>query len=196
MKTLFAVLLIVSLCSYQVFSQKVAIASEKSLLDNYSPSLFCHVILYRTALSLPDFIVDTLNAKAAIASVLQANDPDFNIREYERGVVKELLTDYQYTDLLVFKNQPIAAALTANIWSEMLKQHLVSVSDSLRIYGGINGHLLTSLVTREYFADDRDERSRQLAELDLRAPSALYRYFHHGYEKPVTGNPYRAQFVW
>ncbi|HPR13007.1 MAG TPA: hypothetical protein PLV06_11530 [Bacteroidales bacterium] len=196
MKKIILFLIIFSLGIETVISQQFAIDSEKTLQDVYSPSLFCNVVIYRTPLGLPESIVDTINERAATAIILQMNDPEFNLREYERGVVRELLTEHQFTDLLVFRNQPVARELTAKIWNEMLKQHLVFGSDSVRLYGTINGHLLTSLVTREYFYDNLNERNRQLAELDRRAPSALYKYFHHGYERPVAANPYRAEFIW
>lgn len=178
------------------YSQTAGNIKGKAGVPGYSPSLFYYVLTYRTALELPEYIIDTINARAATAKALEISDPDFNIRKYERSILKYLLTDNQYGNLLVYKNTSLAKELTSKVWTEMLKQHLIYDSSDILLYKRINAHLLTSLVTREYFIDDPEEQRKNLDELENQAPSSLYKYYHHGYTKPVVRNLYRATPVW
>jgi hypothetical protein len=196
MKKLLLCIVIFTLVKSLTFSQVNGSESTKAGVSGYSPSLFYYVVLYRTALGLPDYITDTISARADIATALRQSDPDFDIRAYEHLVVKTLLTNDQFTNLLVLRNKPVASEIAEKIWREMLKQKLAADSNDVILFGRIKNYLLTVLVTREYFADNPDEQTRHLDELDKKSPSALYKYYHPGYVKPVLINPYRADYVW
>lgn len=191
---LFFGIMVLNICL--AYSQVADPDTNKTNGPGYSPSLFYYVVIYRTALELPDYMIDTLNSRALTAKALETDNPDFNLREYERRIVKLFLSDDQYSHLLVLKNKPIAKELASKVWAGMLKQQLVSDVDDPTLYGRIYSHFLTALVTRDYFIDNRDEQSKYLSELDKQAPSPLYKYFHHGYNKPVVINPNRAELVW
>jgi len=162
---------------YLAYSQVAAPDTNKTNGPGYSPSLFYYVVIYRTALELPDYIIDTLNSRALIAKALETDDPDFNLREYERRIVKLFLSDDQYSHLLVLKNKPIAKELTAKVWAGMLKQQLVSDSDDPTLYGRIYSHFLTALVTRDFFIDNRDEQVNILVNLINRLLSLCINIF-------------------
>ena len=110
------------------------------------------MVIYRGALGLPDYVVDTVNSRASAAKALLIINPDFDVIEYERKTVRSLLSDDQYCSLLVLKNKPVAAEITRKVWTGMLEKGLVSASDSATLHGRINAHLLTTLLTRDYFA--------------------------------------------
>ncbi len=179
-----------------IFSQAEDPVADNKSIQDYSPSLVYYAIIYRADLGINDSIIDSLYSRAGLAETLKAENPDFNLREYEHRIVKLFLSEDQYIELLVLKNLPVAKELTSKVWEGMLKQLLISDPADSILAGRINSHFLTVLVTRDYFIEKPDEQQRYLNELDKNAPSALYKYFHHGYTKPVVKNPNRAEYAW
>lgn len=152
--------------------------------------------LYRQSLGLSEAQINAIKTSGTAVSDLKEQHSATDLSKYELVKLKEILSDNQFERFLVLKNRPIAEKLVVRVWNGMIVQQLVTPSDSTKLYFLVRTHLLSELITRDYFIDDPVCQQKHLDELGLKAPSVLFKYLHNGQSRPSEKNPYRADFIW
>jgi len=150
---------------------------------------------YRISLKLTDRQMDSVRLHTRNAAKMARKSAPEDVAGYERAVLRRILSEGQYEDLIVYRNIPVSKLLGQKTWNEMVNLKYVSRADSARLYTQIRMYLQTVLVTRDYYADDPELQTKYLEELSEKAPACLYRYYHNGKTKPPAFNYYRSDFI-
>jgi hypothetical protein len=151
---------------------------------------------YRSDLKLTDRQMDSVKVHTRRASKMAGKADTVDVAGYERAVLRRILSEGQFEDLIVYRNMPVSKLLGQKVWNEMVSLHYVSRADSARLYTQIRMYLHTVLVARDYYADYPELQTKYLEELSEKAPASLYRYYHNGKPKPAAVNYYRSEFIY
>lgn len=133
----------------QKYERYVKTVKEKAK-DKYSYSQFAIAIRYKDTLGLSHMqttaiynYIDTL--KQLKNQHYATHHKSLDTRAYESAHISTILTENQYTQLLIFKNQSKAEALAESDWAEVQLRGL----DSIYVKEEVLGGLITYYVNRE-----------------------------------------------
>jgi len=191
----FLMTVLLALFCSQLAGQPCGAINDCTSDPDMSSSLLYLAGYYRIDLKLTDRQMDSVRLHAKQASKMARKSTPEDVAGYERAVLRRILSEGQFEDLIVYRNIPVSKLLGQKIWNEMVKLNYVSRADSARLYTQVQMYLQTVLVARDYYADDPELQTKYLEELSEKAPASLYRYYHNGKPKPPAVNFYRSDFI-
>lgn len=121
-----------------------------------------------------------------------------NAKEYERRILPKILSDDQYTRLLIMGSKKQALTWASGDWKELQDRGLTDGLDSAKAVNDIYNHNLARLVRLERFGNNPPKMTTSLKSLETPQPEALRRIRQaRAYNNPI---PEKAQvsskFTW
>jgi len=138
-------------------------------------SKFASAVRNREKLKLDKTQVDKLIYQSKLMAEKKAENPLLDLKAYERELLPTLLTDEQYTLLLILLNQKTASSWAKASWAEMQKRGIDQGLDSTKVYLEIFNYNLAKLVKHDRFGNDAPKTSESMSKLTTEIPEALQR---------------------
>lgn len=167
------------------------------ILDANDKSKFASAVRIRQKLKLDESQISNLIHQSNVMAEMKRENSDFDLKAYERKTLPNILTDEQYTKLLINLNKERASAWAKNSWNELKERGIEKGLDSTKVYNEIFNYNLGKLVSYERFANDVTTPSTTTNRLKTEKPQALqlldFDKARNVNEKSKTVNP---AFAW
>jgi hypothetical protein len=174
-------------------SKSLAINSAEQLGSN---SKFTAAVRLKNELSLTQVQVDSLMYHANRLKELQQSNPDYYPKDYEREVLPRVLSDGQYTSLLVNLNKSAALRNAKSDWKELKQRALLPGADSTKVISDITTYNIYRSAIKDRYNGATAQLSESMQALVTPEPQAttlLKRARRYSNPLPDTQKP---TFTW
>ncbi|WP_026715272.1 hypothetical protein [Flavobacterium daejeonense] len=167
------------------------------VLDAKDNSKFASAVRNRERLKLNKEQIDNLIYQSKLMADMKKETPSLDLKAHERKLLPTILTDEQYTDLLVILNRKTASDWATNSWKHIKERGIDQGLDSTKVYREIYNYNLAKLVRKDRFGNDMPKTSASLARLVSEQPGAL-RMLQSDQARNVSNKPEAAKtkFAW
>lgn len=138
-------------------------------------SKFASAVRNREKLKLDKTQVDNLIYQSKLMAEKKAENPSLDLKAYERKLLPTILTDEQYTNLLVDLNKKKASNWAKASWAKIQERGIDQGLDSTKVHLEIFNYNLAKLVKQERFGNDIPKTSESMSKLTTEIPEALRR---------------------
>ena len=138
-------------------------------------SKFASAVRNKEKLKLDKTQIDNLMYQSKLMAEKKAENPSLDLKAYERKLLPTLLTDEQYTHLLILLNQKTASSWAKASWEKIKERGIDQGLDSTKVYLEIFNYNLAKLVKHERFGNDVPKTSESLRKIHTEIPEALQR---------------------
>lgn len=167
------------------------------VLDAKDNSKFANAVRNKERLKLNKSQIDTLIYQSKLMAEMKKETLSLDLKAHERKLLPTILTDEQYTDLLILLNKKTASDWAANSWKHIKERGIDQGLDSTKVHREIYNYNLAKLVKKDRFGNDAPKTSASLAKLISEQPEAL-RMLQSDQARNVSNKPEAAKtkFAW
>ncbi|MEY2869523.1 MAG: hypothetical protein RIR01_2020, partial [Bacteroidota bacterium] len=112
------------------------------VLDAKDNSKFASAVRNRERLKLNKEQIDNLIYQSKLMAEMKKETPSLDLKAHERKLLPTILTDEQYTDLLILLNKKTASDWAANSWNHIKERGIDQGLDSTKVYREIYNYNL------------------------------------------------------
>lgn len=160
-------------------------------------SKFASAVRNRERLQLSKEQIDNLIYQSKLMAEMKRETPSLDLKEYERKSLPTILTDEQYTNLLILLNKKQASEWATNSWKHIQERGIDQGQDSAKVHREIYNYNLAKLVRKDRFGNDTPKISVSLARMNTEKPEALRR-LETDQARNISNKPEAAKtkFAW
>lgn len=138
-------------------------------------SKFASAVRNKEKLKLDKTQVDNLIYQSKLMAEKKAENPSLDLKAYERKLLPTILTDKQYTDLLIHLNRKTASDWTTISLKHLQEREIDQGLDSSKVRIELFNYNLAKLVKKERFGNEASKTSESMSKLTTELPEALRR---------------------
>lgn len=167
------------------------------VLDAEDNSKFANAVRNKERLKLNKVQIDTLIYQSKLMAEMKKETPSLDLKAYERKLLPTILTDEQYTNLLITLNRKTASEWASSSWKHIQERGIDQGLDSTKVYREIFNYNLAKLVKKDRFGNDTPKTSASLVKLTTEQPEALRR-LQSDQARNVSDKPeaIKTKFAW
>lgn len=145
------------------------------VLDVNDNSKFASAVRNRGKLKLTKEQIDNLIYNSKLMAAQKNENPSLDLKANERKILPTILTDEQYTQLLIILNQKTASDWAKNSWKHLQERGIDQGLDSTKVNRELFNYNLAKLVKKERFGNEAPKTSESMSKLTTELPEALRR---------------------
>lgn len=138
-------------------------------------SKFASAVRNREKLKLDKTQIDSLIYQSKLMTEKKAENESLDLKSYERKILPTILTDEQYTQLLIDLNKKTANAWAKGSWQKMKERGIDQGLDSTKVHNELFNYNLAKLVKKERFGKDVPKTSESMRKMNTTLPESLRR---------------------
>lgn len=167
------------------------------VLDANDNSKFSNAVRNKEKLKLNKEQIDNLVYQSKLMAEMKNENPSLDLKAHERKLLPTILTDEQYTDLLILLNRKTASEWASGSWKHMQERGIDQGMDSTKVYREIYNYNLAKLVKKDRFGNDAPKTSASLTRLVSEQPEAL-RMLQSDQARNISNKPeaVKTKFAW
>ena len=170
---------------------------KNKTIDPDDKSKFASAVRIREKLNLNDSQIENLINQANLMAEMKIENSGLDLKAYERKILPNILTDEQYTSLLIYLNSKKASAWAKETWKELKDRGIDEGLDETQVYNQVFNYNLGKLVYFERFANDEATSSASINQLRTEKPEALQRLeFDKARNAKEKSKTTKAKFAW
>lgn len=164
-----------SISNYYLLALKSKNLIGDKVLDTKDNSKFASAVRNSDRLKLNKEQIDNLIYQSKQMAEMKKETPSLDLKSYERKLLPTILTDEQYTNLLIILNRKTASDWAKNSWKTMQKRGIDQGLDSTRVYLEIFNYNLAKLVRKERYGNEAPRTSESINKMTTALPESLRR---------------------
>lgn len=167
------------------------------VLNPNDNSKFAGAVKNREKLKLNKEQIDNLIYNSKLMAEMKTENPSLDLKAYERKLLPTILTDEQYTQLLIILNRKTASDWAKGSWKHLQERGIDQGLDSVKVNRELFNYNLAKLVKKERFGNDMPETSESLSKMTTAQPEALRR-LQSDQARNISQKPEatKAKFAW
>lgn len=167
------------------------------VLSSRDNSKFANAVKNREKLKLNKEQVDNLIYQSKQMREMKKQTPSLDLKAYERKLLPTILTDEQYTNLLILLNKKTASDWASNSWNHIKERGIDQGLDSTKVHREIFNYNLAKLVKKDRFGNDAPKTTASLSKMTTERPEALRR-LQSDQARNISNKPEAAKtnFAW
>lgn len=167
------------------------------VIDTEDNSKFANAVRNRDKLKLNKEQIDNLIYQSKQMAEMKKETPSLDLKSYERKLLPTILTDEQYTNLLIILNRKTASDWAKNSWKNIQERGIDQGLDSTKVNRELFNYNLAKLVKKDRFGNDKPQKSESLNRMNTEKPEALRR-LNADEARNIPNKPEAAKtnFVW
>ncbi|CAD0002246.1 hypothetical protein [Flavobacterium chungangense] len=138
-------------------------------------SKFASAVRSREKLKLDKTQIENLIYQSKLMAEKKAENEYLDLKDYERKILPTILTDEQYTQLLIDLNKKTANAWAKGSWQKMKERGIDEGLDSTKVQSELFNYNLAKLVKKERFGKDVPKTSESMRKMNTTLPESLRR---------------------
>lgn len=164
-----------SISSFYLQALKSKSLIGDKVLDVNDNSKFASAVRNRKKLKLTNEQVDNLLYNSKLMAEQKIENSSLDLKANERKILPTILTDEQYTQLLIILNQKTASDWAKNSWKHLQERGIDQGLDSTKVNRELFNYNLAKLVKKERFGNEAPKTSESMSKLTTELPEALRR---------------------